>query len=116
MMASAVLTHMNGLASSLQVRVKASIMAMSSLTLPKLPRRMALRVRMPNHVSIWFIHDAEVGVKWDLMRGSRSSQALTAGVAWVDTVSRTTCSSPSGQARATRRMKARKSAPVWRAR
>ncbi len=44
-------------------------MAMSSLTLRKLPRRMAWRVRMPNHVSTWFIHDAEVGVKWKVIRG-----------------------------------------------
>ena len=34
------------------------------LTLPKLPRRMAPRLRMPNQVSIWFIQEAEVGVKW----------------------------------------------------
>ena len=39
-------------------------MAISSLTLRKLPRRMAWRVRMPNQVSTWFIQEAEVGVKW----------------------------------------------------
>jgi endoglucanase len=45
---SAVLTHTNGLDPSFQARVKAVIMATSSLTLRKLPRRMACRVRMPN--------------------------------------------------------------------
>jgi len=42
---------------------------MSSLTDPKLPRRMAPRVRIPNRVSIWFSHEAEVGVKWEVIRG-----------------------------------------------
>jgi len=49
--------------------VNVVIIAMSSLTEPKLPRRIAWRVRMPNQVSIWFIQDAEVGVKWKVIRG-----------------------------------------------
>ena len=76
-------------------------MATSSLTLRKLPRRMALRVRMPNHVSTWFIQDALVGVKWKVMRGLSASHAFTSGVVWVETLSRTTWSSPAGYARAT---------------
>jgi hypothetical protein len=93
---SAVLTHVNGLEPSFHCRVKASIMATSSLTLLKLPRRIALVVRMPNHVSTWFIQDAEVGVKWKVTRGLAASHALTSGVVWVDTLSSTTCSSPLG--------------------
>jgi hypothetical protein len=30
---------------------------------------MAPRVRIPNHVSTWFIQEAEVGVKWKAIRG-----------------------------------------------
>jgi len=30
---------------------------------------MAWRVRMLNHVSTWLTHDAEVGVKWKVIRG-----------------------------------------------
>jgi hypothetical protein len=66
---------------------------------------------MPNHVFTWFIQDAEVGVKWNVIRGLAASQSRTSAVLWVDTLSSTTCSSPVGYARATRRMKARKSAP-----
>src|ERR1019366_102636 len=96
---SAVLTQANGLAPAFQVAVNSSILAMSSLTEPTLPRRIAPRVRIPNHVSIWFIHDAEVGVKWKVIRGWRSSQARTSGVLWLDTLSRTTWSSPAGGGR-----------------
>ena len=51
---------------------------------------------MPNQVSTWFIQDAEVGVKWNVIRGCAASQARTAGVLWVLTLSSTTWSSPSG--------------------
>jgi len=93
---SGVFTQVKGLAPAFHWRVKASIMAMSSLTLLKLPRRMALRVRMPNQVSTWFSQEAEVGVKWNLMRGCRASQARTSGVVWLETLSRTMCSSSVG--------------------
>jgi hypothetical protein len=63
------LIHVNGVAPAFQLAVKVSIIAMSSLTEPKLPRRMAWRDKMPNHVSIWLSHDAGVGVKWKLIRG-----------------------------------------------
>ena len=42
------------------------------------------------------IHDTEVGVKWKLIRGWRSSQARTAGVLWMDTLLGMTCNSTSG--------------------
>ncbi len=43
---------------------------MSSLTLNgSCPAGCAWRERIPNHVSIWFIQDAEVGVKWKVIRG-----------------------------------------------
>ena len=57
---------------------------------------MAPRVRTLNQVSTWLIQDAEVGVKWNAIRGRYASQARTAGVLWVDTLSRTTCSSTPG--------------------
>jgi hypothetical protein len=66
---SGVFTQVNGLEPWFHWRVKASIMATSSLTLRKLPRRMAWRVRIPNHVSTWFMQDALVGVKWNVIRG-----------------------------------------------
>ena len=59
---------MNGLEPAFQLAVNRSIAAISALTDPKPPRRMAPRVRIPNHVPIWFIHDAEVGVKWKVTR------------------------------------------------
>ncbi len=57
---------------------------------------MARRVRTLNHVSTWFIQEAEVGVKWNVIRDRSASQARTAGVVWVLTLSRTPWSSPSG--------------------
>ena len=59
--------------------MKRSIVATSSLTLPKLPRRTCWRVRMPNQVSTWFIQEALVGVKWKGTRGWRASQRLDVG-------------------------------------
>jgi hypothetical protein len=43
--------------------VNRSITVLTARTLSKLPRRMAWRERMSNHVSIWFRHDAEAGVR-----------------------------------------------------
>lgn len=36
---------------------------------PKLPRRMACRVMIPNQISIWFSHELPIGVKWKLTFG-----------------------------------------------
>ena len=58
---SAVLTQVNGVAPAFHSRVKRSIAAVRTRTFSKLPRRRAWRVRMPNHVSTWFIQDALVG-------------------------------------------------------
>ena len=60
--------QLNGVALAFHWFVKVSIIEISSLTLPKLPRRIAWRVRMPNQVSIWFIREAEVGVTWKVNR------------------------------------------------
>jgi hypothetical protein len=76
--------------------VKASIRATSSLTERKAPRRIVWRLRIPNHVSIWFIQDAEVGVKWNVIRGRAASQFCTTGVLWVLTSSSTTWRSSAG--------------------
>jgi hypothetical protein len=51
-----------------QLAANRSIRSMSSLTEPTLPRRIAPRERIPNHVSTWFIQDAEVGVRWNTNR------------------------------------------------
>ena len=43
--------------------MNAVIASIRSLTLPKLPRRMAWRVMIPKKISTMFSHDPEVGVK-----------------------------------------------------
>ena len=63
--------------------MKTSMALVSSLTLVKVPRRMAWRVMMPKKISTRFIQDPEVGVKCIVIRGLRSSQALTLGCLWV---------------------------------
>ena len=57
--------------------------AIKSLTLPKLPRRMAWRVMIEKKISTMFSHDPEVGVKCSVIRGLRASQARTAGWLWA---------------------------------
>lgn len=59
---SAVLTQANRLAPAFQLALNSSILAMSSLTELKLPGVSPPWERIPSHVSIWAIHDAEVGV------------------------------------------------------
>jgi hypothetical protein len=49
----------------------------------KLPRRMRLRVNTEKKFSTAFSHDPDVGVKWKVHRGGRSSQALTFRNLWV---------------------------------
>ena len=51
---------------------------------------------MPNHVSIWLSHEAEVGVKWKWKRRCFVSQAMTSGVLCVETLSRMTWTWPFG--------------------
>ena len=80
---SAVLVHTKGSQRSFQPSMKASMEAMSCLTLVKVPRRMAWRVMMPKKISTRFIQDPDVGVKCIVIRGLRASQALTLGCLWV---------------------------------
>ena len=49
------------------MRMKSSIVAMSSGTLRKTPRRMRLRVISPNHLSTRFNQDELVGVKREVV-------------------------------------------------
>ena len=49
----------------------------------KLPRLMRFRVRAEKKVSTALSHDPDVGVKWNLQRGWRSSHCLTLGCLWV---------------------------------
>ena len=48
---SAVLTHTKGVAPAFQLAMKVAMAPRRSLTLRKLPRRMAWRLRTLNHVS-----------------------------------------------------------------
>ena len=57
--------------------------AMRSLTLVKVPRRMAWRVMIPKKTSTRFSQDPEVGVKCKCDTGFFASQALTSGCLWV---------------------------------
>ncbi len=59
--------------------MKASIAAVSSFTLVKLPRRIALRVMIEKNTSTRFIQEHPVGVKCSWMRlfSGRASQVLT---------------------------------------
>ena len=80
---SAVLTQTNGAAPSVQLRMK-----------PRSRRRRpdrleaatgdGLAAQDPNQVSISFIHEAEVEVKWKWTRLCRRSHRPTAGGLWVE--------------------------------
>jgi hypothetical protein len=56
-------TQVKGAPPTVQPRMKRPIASLRARTFSKLPGRIAWRVRMPNHVSTWFILAAEVGVK-----------------------------------------------------
>jgi hypothetical protein len=53
--------------------------SMRSVTLVKVPRRMAWRVMIPKKISTMFSHDPDVGVKCSVIRLLRASQAFTVG-------------------------------------
>ena len=75
--ADAVQTNGFGLAlCSVRYRLMAACKSTSDW---KLPRRMRLRVSTEKKFSTAFSHDPEVGVKWKVQRGCRSSHALTLG-------------------------------------
>ena len=73
----------NGWQRSFQPSMNRSMAAISSLTLAKLPRRMAWRVMIEKKTSTMFSHEPLVGVKCRVIRGLRASQARTAGCLWV---------------------------------
>ena len=77
---SAVLVQMKGSQRSFQPSMKISMAAMRSLTLVKVPRRIAWRVMIPKKISTMFSHDPEVGVKCRVTRLFLSSHRLTSGV------------------------------------
>jgi hypothetical protein len=63
MISSAGLVQMNGSQRSFQPSMKFSMAVMRSLTLVKVPRRIAWRVMIPKKTSTRFSHDPDVGVK-----------------------------------------------------
>ncbi len=79
-MVSASLVQVKGWQRSFQASMKVRMAVMRSLTLVKLPRRVAWRVTMPKRISIMFSQDPEAGVKCRVIRGLRTSRALTPGV------------------------------------
>src|SRR3954449_10902833 len=86
-----------------------------SFTLVWVPRRNHLVVSSANHRSTRFIHDDDVGVKWNWKRGWRTSQRWIAGVLWVEELSSTTwTASGSGTDLSTRFRKRRNSSARWR--
>ena len=77
------MVQVNGWQRSFQPSMKRRIAATRSLTLVKVPRRIAWRVMIEKNTSTRFIHDPEVGVKWSVMRGCFTSHASTLGCEWV---------------------------------
>ncbi len=61
---SAVAVHAIGLQSLFQCAMNDSIALLRAFTERNVPHRISFRVMMPFQISIWFIHDAPVGVKW----------------------------------------------------
>jgi hypothetical protein len=72
---SAVLAQVKGWQRSFQPSMKVSMVVMRSLTLVKLPRRVAWRVVISKKISTMFSHDPEVGVKCSVIVGFLFSQA-----------------------------------------
>src|ERR1039458_6146401 len=90
--------------------------AASSLTLRWVPRRIHLVVISANHRSTRFIHDEEVGVKWNSKRGWRTSHRWMDGVLWVELLSSTTWTvRPAGTVRSMRFRNFWNSTARWRA-
>ncbi len=57
--------------------------AWSSTTEQNTPRCSRRLVSLAKYPSTAFSHDADVGVKWNVQRGWRSSHSLTFGCLWV---------------------------------
>lgn len=71
---SAVLIQVNGRGAGVRLAREALDRRVRTRTFSNDPRRIAWRVRRANHVSTWFIHEAEVGVKWKVKRLWRLSR------------------------------------------
>ena len=65
---SAVAVHAIGPQSLFQCSTNDSIALLRAFTELNVPHRISFRVIMPFQISIWFIHDAPVGVKWKTTR------------------------------------------------
>ena len=66
---------MNGWQRSFQPSMKRLIAVVSSLTLVKVPRRIACRVMIPKNTSTRFSQDPDVGVKCSVIRRCFASHA-----------------------------------------
>ncbi len=83
MMWSALFVQVKGWARSFQPSMYSPIASSRSLTLWKVPRRMACRVMIPKKISTMFNQDPLVGVKCRTIRGFFASRAWTLGCLWV---------------------------------
>lgn len=80
--------------------MKRLMAACRSTTEWKAPYFSRLFVSLAKNPSTAFSQEADVGVKWKLQRGWRSSQRITSGVLCVETLSNTTCTTfPAGMSR-----------------
>src|SRR3954451_19512959 len=94
---SADLCQTNGFGLSFQAAIQAGRTAVRAGTEWCAERRSRLLGSSANHRSTRFIHDDEVGVKWNVNLGCLRSQSWIAGVLCVDELSSTTCTaSPAG--------------------
>src|SRR5262249_26766604 len=82
-MASAELGRREGFGVGFVSRRKALIAACRSMIERNTPRRMRCRVILEKKFSTALSQEAEVGVKWKVQRGWRTSQASTLGCLWV---------------------------------
>ena len=72
-----------GVARSFQPSMSVSIAVVRSVTLVKVPRRMACRVMIEKKHSTRFSQEQLVGVKCRWIRGFLVSRAMTFGYLWV---------------------------------
>ena len=83
MMASGSARQTNGFRFSLCSATKRLMAACSSTTEQKTPCFRRRRESVAKKPSTAFSHDADVGVKWNVQRGCRSSQARTLACLWA---------------------------------
>jgi hypothetical protein len=80
---STVLVQVKGRQRSFRTSMNVLIAVTNSMTLAKVPRRMACRVMIPKNTSTRFSPDQEVGVKCYVIRGLRASHTLMSTCLWV---------------------------------